>query len=172
MPGDAPFQRSAYVLRSSAGGLETALASATQADAEALGPAIAGMDPWARLGGSPAQLISSLAGSNEIRRCYAIWHGGVRAGAVVVRFPWLSGPYLNLLAVLPAYQRTGVGRAALAWMEVEARAAGARNCFLCVSGFNTAAQGFYRRNGYSDAVLLDDLLKDGEDEILMRKQLR
>jgi ribosomal protein S18 acetylase RimI-like enzyme len=57
-------------------------------------------------------------------------------------------------------------------MEEEARAAGARNCFLCVSASNVGAQSFYRRYGYSEAARLDELIKDGEDEILIRKRLR
>jgi ribosomal protein S18 acetylase RimI-like enzyme len=117
-------------------------------------------------------MTAALASSDENRRCFSIWRGGDRAGVIVVRFPWLAGPYLNVFALLPAFQRKGIGRAALAWMEAEALAAGARNCFLCVSGFNTAAHAFYRRNGYSDAALLAELIMDGEDEILMRKRLR
>jgi ribosomal protein S18 acetylase RimI-like enzyme len=30
---------------------------------------------------------------------------------------------------------------------------------------------FYRRSGYGEAARLNDLIKDGEDEILMRKRL-
>ncbi len=172
MPDNPPFHRSDYVLEPGAAGAGIALKRTTQADADILGPAITGMEPWARLGLSAEQMIGFLAGSNENLRCFSIWHGADRAGVAVVRFPWLSGPYLNLLAVLPAFQHKGVGRAAVSWMEAEARAAGARNCFLCVSAFNTAARAFYRHNGYADAAALADLIKDGEDEILMRKRLR
>jgi ribosomal protein S18 acetylase RimI-like enzyme len=41
-----------------------------------------------------------------------------------------------------------------------------------VSASNVGAQSFYRRYGYSEAARLDELIKDGEDEILMRKRLR
>ena len=172
MPAGRPFHRSNYLLPPGSAGAEIALKRTTQADADMLGPALTAMDPWARLQLSTEQMIGFLAGSNENLRCFSIWHGGDRAGVAVVRFPWLSGPYLNLLAVLPAFQQRGVGRAALSWMEEEARAAGARNCFLCVSAFNVGAQSFYRRNGYSEAARLDELIKDEEDEILMRKRLR
>jgi diamine N-acetyltransferase len=166
MPDHLPFHRPEYLL-----GAGITVKRITQADADTYGPALASMDPWAKLGLSAELMTSFLVGSNDNLRCFSLWHDGDRGGVAVVRFPWLSGPYLNLLAVLPGFQRKGVGRAALAWMETEARAAGARNCFLCVSGFNTAAQSFYRRNGYSQAALLDELIKDGEDEILMRKRL-
>jgi ribosomal protein S18 acetylase RimI-like enzyme len=171
MADDPPFRRSDYLLGAAAGA-ELALRRITQADADILGPAITSMEPWARLELSAEQMIGFLAGSNENLRCFSIWRGGDRAGVAVVRFPWLSGPYLNLLAVLPAFQHNGLGRAALSWMEAEALGAGARSCFLCVSAFNTAAHAFYRWNGYADAATLHDLIKDGEDEVLMRKRLR
>ena len=171
MPDVRPFHRSEYLLEPSIAGVETALRAVTQADADILGLALTSIDPWARLGLSSELMTGFLAGSNDNLRCFSIWHGGDRAGVAVVRFPWLSGPYLNLLAVLPGFQQKGIGRVALSWMEAEARAIGARNCFLCVSAFNISARGFYLRNGYSEAAVLDELIKDGEDEILMRKRL-
>lgn len=173
MADDPPFRGSHYVLKPGvAGEPELALRLTAGADAEIFGPALAAMDPWARLGTSSARMTSFLVPSDGNKRCFSIWRGGERAGAIVLRFPWLAGPYLNLLAVLSPYQHIGVGRAALAWLEAEALAGGARNSFLCVSAFNTRAHAFYRRNGYDDAAPLDDLIKDGEDEILMRKRLR
>lgn len=172
MPGHAPFCGLDYVIGSSRAGAPTiALRQTTRADAEALGPELAAMNPWARLGISGGLMTGFLAASDANKRCFSIWHGATRAGVIVVRSPWLAGPYLNLLGVLAPYQQKGIGRAALAWLEAEAVAAGARNCFLCVSAFNTAAHAFYRRNGYDDAVPLTNLVKDGEDEILMRKRL-
>lgn len=167
MSDHAPFDAADYLLEP--GGAR--LRRTTQADADTLGPAITGIDPWARHGMSAERMTGFLAGSNETLRCFTIRRDSELAGVVAVRYPWLSGPYLTLLAVLPAYQGTGIGGAALAWMEGEALAAGARNCFLCVSAFNSAAHGFYLRNGYADAALLDELITDGEDEILMRKRL-
>lgn len=143
----------------------------TRADADAFGCELVEMDPWARLGSEPQHMAGFLAVSSPEKRCYSIRYGGERAGVIVVRFPWLSGPYLNLLAILAPYRGKGLGRAALAWMENGAREAGARNCWLCVSAFNAPAIAFYERCGYSQAALLDDLIKDGEDELLMRKRI-
>ncbi|WP_170937004.1 MULTISPECIES: GNAT family N-acetyltransferase [Rhodomicrobium] len=142
------------------------------AAAESLGGDLAAMVPWARLGTSRDQLTGFLSASDDNKRSFSIIADGGLAGVIVVRFPWLSGPYLNLLAVLDGQRSKGVGRAALGWFEAEARAAGARNAFLCVSAFNAPAIAFYRRNGYSQATVLEDLIKDGEDEFLMRKRLR
>jgi ribosomal protein S18 acetylase RimI-like enzyme len=140
-------------------------------EAEMLGPVLAQMDPWSRLGSNPKEMTGFLAVSHETKRSFAILANGECAGVIVVRFPWLAGPYLNLLAVLPIYQGLGIGRIAVAWLEAEAIAAGARNSFLCVSAFNAKALEFYRRAGYGETARLNDLIKDGEDEILMRKRL-
>jgi ribosomal protein S18 acetylase RimI-like enzyme len=43
------------------------------------------------------------------------------------------------------------------------------NVFLCVSSFNTGAQKFYKRIGYTVIGELKDYLVSGYDEILMRK---
>src|SRR5665648_607002 len=98
MADDPPFHRPYYRLGPGAVGAEIALRRITQADADILGPVITMIEPWARLGLSAEQMIGFLAGSNENLRCFSICQGEDRAGGVVVRFPWLSGPYLNLLA--------------------------------------------------------------------------
>lgn len=173
MPGSPPFHGLHYVIAPGGAGKPVlALRPTTSADAAMLGAELAVMDPWARLGRSGERMTGVLSASDGNNRCFSIWHDDALAGAIVVRHPWLAGPYLNLLGVLPRFQRAGVGRAALAWLDAEALAVGARNIFLCVSAFNTAAHAFYQRNGFADATLLDDLMKAGEDEILMRKRLR
>ena len=46
-----------------------------------------------------------------------------------------------------------------------------RNLWLCVSAFNVAAQRFYARHGFERVATLAGLLRDGDDELLMRKRL-
>jgi ribosomal protein S18 acetylase RimI-like enzyme len=172
MSPDAPFGAARYDLRPARELAATGrLSATTEAEAAFLGEALARIDPWARLGATGMHLASFLANPSDGKRCFTVTADGELAGAISVRFPWLGGPYLNLLAILPAYQRAGLGGAALGWMEAEARRAGARNCWLCVSAFNTSAIAFYLSHGYAEAAVLDDLIKDGEDEILMRKRL-
>ena len=88
---------------------------------------------------------------------------------MMLRHPWLLGPYLPMLAVLPAYQGQRVGDALLRWYESTARAGKVRNIWLCVSGVNVAAQRFYRAHGWQQVCTIDGLVSDGEDELLMRK---
>ncbi len=101
---------------------------------------------------------------------YQIECGGDLAGAVIIFNPWLAGPYLQMLAILPAHQKRGIGARVLAWLESEARGH-FRNLWLCVSGFNTDAQRFYRLHGFEQVTTLEGLLRDEDDELLMRKRL-
>jgi ribosomal protein S18 acetylase RimI-like enzyme len=109
-----------------------------------------------------------VTGDGAVR--YEIAVGGEPAGVVIVRVPWLGGPYLQLLAVLPAAQGQGIGARVLGWLEAEARGI-YPNVWLCVSDFNVRAQSFYRRHGYEKQTTIEALLKPDIDEILMRKRL-
>ena len=91
------------------------------------------------------------------------------AGAVSIRSPFLKGPYLELLAILPAFQNQGIGGDIVAWFEQEGVRAGARNLWVCASSFNTQALRFYQRHGFHRAATLPGLVFDGYDEILLRK---
>jgi ribosomal protein S18 acetylase RimI-like enzyme len=105
-----------------------------------------------------------------VTRCL-IEVGGERAGVISVRYPWLKGPYLELLALLPPFQRKGIGGMLLERFESEAVSREARNLFVCASSFNENALRFYRGHGFRDAAVLPGLVAEGYDEILLRKFL-
>jgi ribosomal protein S18 acetylase RimI-like enzyme len=86
---------------------------------------------------------------------------------LVLRSPWLRGPYIEVLAVLPQAQGGGAGRALVAW----AAAQGGGNLWACVSAFNHGARAFYARSGFVEVTALADLVADGHDEILLRRRL-
>ena len=111
-------------------------------------------------------LKSAAAGSSPLQ----VECGSELAGAIVVVCPWLSGPYLQMLAILPAHQNQGIGSRILGWFEEEAREH-FRNLWLCVSGFNFDAQRFYQAHGYALVATLDGLMRDGDAELLMRKRI-
>ncbi len=140
-------------------------------EARPLAEALAGMDPWGRLGFKPAVLTTYLEKRDGALSVYGIEIGGHLAGGMTLRYPWLKGPYLELLAVLPAYQKHGLGRLALEWAMARARHGGAGNLWACVSAFNTPARAFYHRLGFVETCQLDDLVRDGEAEMLLRKRL-
>jgi diamine N-acetyltransferase len=172
MTARQPFAAERYtLLEASRQAPEVALLPMVEDDAQSLGRDLAAIDPWARFGLSAARFAAFLAATEDGAVRFKIIADTERAGAVVVRYPWLGGPYLNILGVLPPFQGRGIGAAVLDWLEAEAHRAAARNTWLYVAGFNGRARALYERNGYRFAARLEDLVMEGEDEILMRKRL-
>lgn len=129
------------------------------------------MPPWSTLAISEDALARFFTGGDEGTRHYAIVADGVAAGVVCTRFPWLKGPYIELLAVLPGHQEHGLGTKALSFVDTEATRAGARNVWVCASQFNNAARRFYERRGFVEVGIVPDLVTDGFAEVLLRKTL-
>ncbi len=127
------------------------------------------MPPWSVTGTSAEAITRYLAAEGDGARRYVIDIGGAPAGAAALRYPWLKGPYLELLALLPKHQGQGIGAAFLRWFEEEARRHEARNLWVCASRFNAGALAFYRRHGFAETAALPDLVASGFDEILLRK---
>ena len=129
------------------------------------------MDPWRTLGIASSGLVASLLQHDHGAFKRALWFNGHCAGVVRIQDPWLYGPYLALLAILPGHQRAGLGAAVLQWMDFEVRGS-SNNIWACVSSFNSEALKFYERHGFETVGVIPDLLKSGFSEILIRKQLR
>lgn len=139
------------------------------ADAEipALAEALAQLDPWRRLGFSAAGLAAYLGRADAALIRVVAERDGVPAALLALRKPWLRGPYIELLAVLPAAQGAGLGRTLVEW----AAAQGGGNLWACVSDFNAPARAFYARQGFTEVAPLPDLVAAGEGEILLRRML-
>jgi len=128
------------------------------------------MDPWKRLGYREIGLRNYLSRSDPGLSRYKITVGDECAGVVCVRYPWLGGPFLELLAVLDGFRGKGVGTAVIGWMEEECRGI-CSNLWTSAASFNDRALAFYRRHGFAEATLIQDLLKPGDDELLLRKRI-
>jgi GNAT superfamily N-acetyltransferase len=129
------------------------------------------IDPWRTLQIDQLKLAASLIDPDKHLHRWLIHAQGTIGGAVAIRHPWLYGPYLALLAVMPDRQGQGIGAAVLRWMEREV-AGKASNLWVCVSSFNTRARAFYANNGFVQSGHLDDLIAPGHAELLLRKRLR
>lgn len=139
--------------------------------AHSLGEAFATIGPWKHYGFTAGQLAASFVDASGGNHPFELIVDGTLAGAIIVRDPFLIGPYLVFLGVLPDFQGKMIGDAALGWFEAEARRGNNRNIWLCVTGINERAQWFYRRHGWEIATTLPGLIRDGDDEIMMRKRL-
>lgn len=134
-----------------------------------LAEAIAAMEPWSVMNYPADRLMALLAHPDGGVCRYLVSVDDTDAGVVSVRFPWLKGPYLELLALLPHAQSQGIGGSIMGWFEETAFRHQARNLWVCASSFNTRGLRFYERYGFVAAAVLPGLVADGYDEILMRK---
>lgn len=135
-----------------------------------LAEACAAIDPWARMAYPVDGLRRFFLRPDPATYRYVVHIDHVLAGGVVVRHPWLKGPYLEFLAILPDHQGNGTGGAILDWFENEA-ANPDRNLWVLASDFNARALAFYQRHGFEPAAPLPDLAAEGFTEILLRKRL-
>lgn len=92
------------------------------------------------------------------------------AGFAIMRFGDLDA-HLFLLAVQPAYQQSGIGRALLEWLEKSCRTAGIQNIRLEVRWGNRQAQRFYVSNGYRMLGQIAGYYDRKESALLMGKSL-
>jgi diamine N-acetyltransferase len=139
--------------------------------ARLLGPAVANIEPWSQINYPASNLIAFLSADDPALSRYTVLIGSEPAGVIAIRSPWLHGPYLQLLAVLPPFQNQGFGTILLDWFETRANPRN-RWLWLCYSSFNKRAGAFYARHGFEVVAALTELMSDGgDDEILMRKRV-
>jgi predicted N-acetyltransferase YhbS len=80
--------------------------------------------------------------------------------------------HLNLLAVDSQFQRRGLGRQLLAWLEESAMTAGTFTVCLEVRARNPVALLFYRRLGFTESGRVPRYYSGREDALRMTKTLR
>jgi diamine N-acetyltransferase len=144
--------------------------SLTAQDARAIAEVLASSEPWATLEFSSASLANYLTRDDAALRRYAVSVAGELAGVICIRYPWLRGPYIELLGLFPACRGKGVGKQLLAWAETEARRE-AGNLWVVTSSFNHQALSFYQRLGFRPIGPIGGLVSPEHDEILLRKRL-
>jgi len=134
------------------------------------GRRLEGLSPWRDYDLQSGSLIAFLGREEPDAIRLLVRVGGEPAAVMCVRPVWLRGPYVQLLAVDPAFQGMGLGTACLAWVEGRAVQAKARNLWIAASQINLGAQRLYERFGFERVSLLEDLVVDGFAEILYRKR--
>ena len=147
-----------------------ALLPLARADALPIARKICAIEPWSKIRYQPAKLARHLLRRDASFRRYKIIVDGKIAGLVTIRFPWLHGAYLDLLAILPGHQRKEMGKEIINWMADET-APHYKNLWALVSDFNAGARKFYKKQGFREIAAIRDLVKPGFNEILIRKIL-
>lgn len=131
---------------------------------------LAASEPWTTLEFSASSLTSYLTRADAALYRYGVFAGDGLAGVICVRFPWLRGPYIELLGLFPDGRGMGIGKELLAWAETEARRASA-NLWVVASSFNRQALDFYQGLGFQAIGTIPGLVRPEYGEILLRKRL-
>lgn len=131
---------------------------------------LAQLEPWRTLAYTPDALGRYLAAGGQDFMRFAVMKEGEIAGTVCVRFPWLRGVYLELIGLFPQVQGQGIGRAVCEWLEQEV-SGHADNLWTLVSTFNMPARRFYLGCRFMEIGVLEDFVRPGYNEILMRRTI-
>ncbi len=129
------------------------------------------MEPWCTLGYSADTLSNYLHRPDALLYRYALVESEKIVGLMCVRYPWLRGACLELLAIFPSQQGKGSGRNVINWLESELRENNLRNLWTLVSSFNLDAQHFYQKVGFIEVGQFDDFIVADYAELLLRKVL-
>ena len=80
--------------------------------------------------------------------------------------------HLNLLAVRPRYQRAGMGRHLIRWLEESALVAGISTIRLELRASNRGARRFYERLGFAEVGRIPDYYAGVETAVRMARDIR
>ena len=138
-------------------------------EAAVLADGCAKIDPFHRLRYTPTTLAGYFEKADPALMRYAIEAEMEVAGIVAIRNPWLRGPFVEMLVVLPTWQGKGLGGEIVAWALAQASG---DSLWATVSDFNGSARRFYKRQGFVEVAPLPGLVAAGETEILLRRRLK
>ena len=159
-----PFPSRRYVLPS------CTLTRLSRADSRGLAERLVAMDPWRTLQYRADTLAAYLGRPDAGFQRFTVTVAGLAAGFMALRYPWLKGVYLELLALFPPHQGQGLGQELLLWVERQSRPH-TKNLWTAVSSFNQPGRRFYEKHGFREVARLENLIIQGQDEILLRKIL-
>jgi GNAT superfamily N-acetyltransferase len=136
----------------------------TAKEAETVAGAAIGFDPYLTLGYRAETLAGYLTRPDPSLNRYAIDMDGRFCGILALRKPWLRGPLIEMLALLPAAQGKGLGSLILDRCKIEA----GKNLWATVSDFHEPARRFYAKAGFEEVGALPGIVAEDRSEILLR----
>ena len=146
------------------------LALIEPATANLLVPLLSHIEPWSKIPSSEQSLTHHFKSDDPALNRFAVYYDDVCVGAVSVRYPFLKGPYLELLGLSLDVQGIGIGSRLMQWFENEAPPP-ARSLWLLCSDFNRSGLEFYEQQGFKRVSIIEDVYADGLKDFLMRKQI-
>lgn len=133
-------------------------------EAESIAAACVTFDPYLSLGYRAETLAAYLTRPDPALTRQAILQDGKLAGVLALRKPWLRGPLIEMLALLPEAQGKGLGSQILERCKTEA----GKNLWATVSAFHQPARRFYAKAGFAEICALPGIVAEDQEEILLR----
>ena len=127
---------------------------------------MASQEPWISLQRNYAASLALL--QDPLSEVYLALWGDVSAGFIMLKTQGSFTGYIQTIVIEEAFRGKGIGTALIRFAE-EKIAAVSPNVFICVSAFNTRAHRLYLSLGYEEVGLLKNYVRQGYDEILLRK---
>jgi ribosomal-protein-alanine N-acetyltransferase len=123
-------------------------------------------DPWITLGMDYEQCLKAFEGS--CKETYVVETEDVVAGFVIIQTCGTFSGYIQTICIDEAYRGKGFGKKLLKFCE-ERILKFSPNVFICVSSFNKGAIKLYYEFGFKLIGELDNFVKEGFTELLLRK---
>jgi ribosomal-protein-alanine N-acetyltransferase len=129
---------------------------------------MASTDPWITLGMDYAQCLVAFEGT--CKEIYVVKDGKEIAGFVILQVCGTFSGYIQTICISENYRGRGIGRTLLKFCE-ERILKFSPNVFICVSSFNKGAAKLYYDFGFKLVGELDNFVKTGFSELLLRKSV-
>lgn len=163
MRSSPPFSQDLYTQP------ECILRRMTSDEAAVVAAQLVEMDPWRKMNYTESGLTNYLRRYDPALSRFIVSVRNYLAGVVCVRYPWLMGANLELIALFENFRRKGIGAGIIDWFERESFLI-SRNVWTTVSDFNQQARAFYESRGFEEVATIPDLIRNGKAEILLRKK--
>jgi ribosomal protein S18 acetylase RimI-like enzyme len=123
-------------------------------------------DPGITLDMNYDQCLKAFEG--ECKEIYIVETDNIIAGFVIIQTAGTFSGYIQTICIAEAYRGLGFGKKLLQFCE-ERILRFSPNVFICVSSFNKGAIKLYYEFGFKLIGELDNFVKDGFTELLLRK---
>lgn len=123
-------------------------------------------DPWITLGMNYGLCLKAFEG--DYREIYVVETGNVIAGFVIIQTTGTFSGYIQTICIDKAFRGMGFGTKLLQFCE-ERILRFSPNVFICVSSFNKRAIKLYYEFGFKLIGELENFVKEGYTELLLRK---
>jgi ribosomal protein S18 acetylase RimI-like enzyme len=123
-------------------------------------------DPWITLQMDYGQCLNAFEG--EFKEIYIIEYENNIAGFVILQLAGTFSGYIQTICIGETSRGKGLGKILLRYCEKRVLKI-SPNLFICVSSFNKGAIKLYNEFGFKLVGELDNFVKEGFTELLLRK---